>query len=69
MKWFYRECDVEITAVYDTAAKVMFTPTVEIMCKAVAKPHILTTKDTFKSAVEAELHGALIARAWIDENV
>ena len=69
MKSFYNKCEVEINAVYVLPAKRMLTPCVEIRCENITKPYWLTTKETFKSAGEAELFGAMMAREWIDENV
>jgi hypothetical protein len=69
MKSFYKKCEVEVTAVYVLPAKRMLTPRVEIHCENITEPQWLTAKETFKSAREAELFGAMMARKWIDENV
>lgn len=70
MKWVYKECEVEITAVHDSPAQFWLTPIVEIDCApAGIVVHTLTTKEIFESAVEAELYGQRMAKEWIDENV
>ena len=69
MKSFYKKSEVEVTAVYVSPAKRMLTPRVEIHCENISEPQWLTTKETFKSAREAELFGAMMARKWIDENI
>ena len=69
MKSFYKKCEIEVTAVYVLPAKERLTPRVKIHCEKIPEPHLLTTKKTFKSAREAELFGAMMAREWIDENV
>ena len=69
MKSFYKKCEIEVTAVYVSPAKRMLTPRVEIQCEKITMPHWLTTRETFKSAREAELFGAMMARKWIDENI
>ena len=67
MKWTYKECEVEVTAVYESQGKKRLTPTVEIRCKDTGEPHLLTTKKSFATEMQAELFGAQIAREWIDE--
>jgi hypothetical protein len=47
----------------------MLTPRVEIRCENIIEPQWLTTLKTFKSAKEAELLGAQMARKWIDANI
>jgi hypothetical protein len=64
-----KECEVEVTAVYEAPAKKRLTPTVEIRCKDTGEPHFLTTKKSFATEMQAELFGAQMAREWIDENV
>jgi hypothetical protein len=44
MKSFYKECEVEMTAVYVLPAKERLTPRVEIHCENITKQHLLTTK-------------------------
>ena len=65
----FQKCEIEVTAVYVSPAKRMFTPRVEIHCENIPEPQWLTTKEIFKSAREAELFGAMMARKWIDEHV
>ena len=69
MKWIYKECDVEVTVVYDSPAQETLTPIVEIRCEDTGDPHRLTTNEVFSSATGAELHGVRMAWQWIDENV
>jgi hypothetical protein len=69
MKSLYKECEVDVTAVYVLPAKRMLTPRVVIHYENITGPNWLTTKETFKSAREAELFGAMMAQEWIDENV
>ena len=68
MKSFYKRCQIKVTAVYISPAETMLTPHVEIRCENITVPNCLTTKETFRSAREAELFGAQMARKWIDEN-
>jgi hypothetical protein len=49
MKSFYKNCEVEVTAVYELPAEERLTPRVEIHCENITKPHLLTTKKSFKS--------------------
>jgi hypothetical protein len=60
---------IEVTVVYESAGKKRLTPTVEIRCEDKGEPHLLTTKKTFATEMQAELFGAQMAREWIDENV
>ena len=69
MKWTYKECEVEVIAVYESAGVKRLTPTVEIRCKDAGETHLLTTKKSFSTEMQAELFGAEMAREWIDENV
>jgi hypothetical protein len=68
MKWTYKECEVEITAIYDMSANVTFTPIVEIDCKDANGSEYLTSSKLFASAMEAELYGQRMAKEWIDEH-
>jgi len=67
MKWTYRNCDVEITALFDSPAKVSFTPVVEINCTARGLQTLLTTGKSFSTTEQAEEYGQDMAREWIDE--
>ena len=69
MRSYYKKCEIEVTVVYVSPAKRMLIPRVEIQCENIFEPQWLTTKETFKSATEAELFGARMAWEWIDENV
>lgn len=70
MKCAYKECEVEITAIYDMSANVTFTPVVEIDCKGANGPEqCLTSNKLFASAIEAELYGQRMAKEWIDERI
>jgi hypothetical protein len=48
MKSFYKECEVDVTAVYVSPAKRMLTPRVEINYENMPKPQWLTTKEHFQ---------------------
>ena len=69
MKWTYKDCDVEITTPFDSAAQLFVTPIVQIDCRDGSEQQItLTTSQTFRTAESAEIFGQDMARKWIDEN-
>jgi hypothetical protein len=68
MKWTYKECDVIITAVWNSPS-LKLTPFVEINCKYTTGRHIvLTTAKSFTTVAMAEHGGQNMAREWIYEN-
>jgi hypothetical protein len=63
----YRNCDVEITVLFDSPAKVSVTPVVEIDCRAPGLQTLLTTGKSFLTTEQAEEYGREMARQWIDK--
>lgn len=66
MKFTYKKWEVEITAVFDTSAKVSLTPIVMIGHGASPAQHWLTTNKTFSTVEDAEAFGEGMAKEWID---
>ena len=66
MKYTYRNCTVEITALFDSPAKVTFTAVVEIDCNDPGLHTLLTTGNSFLTTEQAEEYGQEMARKWID---
>ena len=63
MKWAYKDCDVEISTPFDSAARLFITPIVEIDCKDGRDLQTtLTTSQVFRTAESAELFGQDMAR-------
>ena len=68
MKWTYKECDVIITAVWNSPS-LKLSPFVEINCKYTTGRHIvLTAAKSFTTIAMAEHSSQNMAREWIDKN-
>ena len=65
--WRYRNCDVEITVLFDSPAKVSVTPVVEIDCHASSLQTLLITGKSFLATEQAKEYGYEMAREWIDK--
>ena len=61
MKLSYKDCEVEVTVVYESPGKPRLTPAVKIRCKDMGEAHLLTTKET-STEMQAELFGARMPR-------
>jgi len=70
VKWTYKDCEVEITAVNGLPTGNRFTPIVEIHCNNTINPeHRLRTRKTFETEIQTQLHGQRLAKLWIDKCV
>ena len=65
IKWTYKECIVEVSAMPDSLA---FKPVVEINSKTCGIHTIMAPRRSFPSVKLAEQRGVEIAREWIEEN-
>jgi hypothetical protein len=68
IKWTYKNCDVQITAMDDSTSEG-FTIIVEVDSTAVAVHRVISISKSFPTAAFAEQSGRALARDWIDWNL
>jgi len=67
MKWTYKNCDVEITAV-KKPPRLKFVPFVEITPYGTEDQIRIVISESFTTSPMAEEYGQDMAREWIDKH-